>query len=393
MDVLALIPARGGSKGIPRKNLCLLGGLPLVARTVEAARGARCVTRVAVSTDDPEIAAVARAHGAEVVMRPPELSTDAASSESALLHALGQLRAGGAPDPELVVFLQCTSPFTLPADIDGTVESLLAGKADSAFSASRFSHFLWRRDESGAAVGVGHDKSARPRRQERGEEYLENGAVYAMRTAGFLAARHRFFGRTVIHPMPAERSLEIDEPGDLLRAEAALRRMEAERRSELLPRKVSAVVFDFDGVFTDNRVLTLQDGGEAVLCDRGDGMGISLLRRRGVPMLVLSTEANPVVKARCDKLSLECLHDQPDKLAGLTAWLGKRGIPLAETVFVGNDVNDMSCLAAAGCGAVPADAHPGLLPAARIVLASRGGRGAVREVCDLVLRKLEGRDA
>ena len=122
--VLAIIPARGGSKGIPRKNVRPLLGRPLLAHSIEHARQAPSVTRVVVSTDDAEIAAVARRFGAEVVDRPAEISGDAASSESALLHVLDHLRDAEGYEPDLVVFLQATSPLRRPGDVQGAIETL-----------------------------------------------------------------------------------------------------------------------------------------------------------------------------------------------------------------------------------------------------------------------------
>src|SRR4051812_40546406 len=160
---LAIIPARGGSKGVPRKNVRLVAGLPLIAWTIRAARDARRVGRIVVSTDDDEIAQVACGHGAEVVRRPAEISGDTASSESALLHTLEQLRRTEDYRPELAAFLQCTSPLMLGEDIDGTIAAMVDQQADSALSVTRFFHFLWRADASGA-VGVNHDKKVRQRR-------------------------------------------------------------------------------------------------------------------------------------------------------------------------------------------------------------------------------------
>ena len=119
--VLAIIPARGGSKGVPGKNLRRVGGRSLVERAVDACRAARLVEAVYVSTDDAEIAASAEAAGAKVIMRPAELCSDTASSESALLHALDQLIMVG-EEPEVLVFVQCTSPFIAPDDLDRGVE-------------------------------------------------------------------------------------------------------------------------------------------------------------------------------------------------------------------------------------------------------------------------------
>lgn len=210
--------ARGGSKGIPGKNVRTVGGVPLVVRAVNAARGAETVDRVVVSTDDDSIAALARAAGADVIERPAELGADDTASEAALVHALDALRAGDRDDPDVTVLVQCTSPFTEAADIDGTIALLHDRDFDCAFTAVRTHAFLWRESPTGF-VAVNHDASSRPRRQDRPVEFVETGAVYAMRTAGFRRARHRFFGEVGVFEVPPERALEIDELADLARAE------------------------------------------------------------------------------------------------------------------------------------------------------------------------------
>jgi CMP-N-acetylneuraminic acid synthetase len=189
----------------------------LIARCVDTATRARSLRRVFVSTDDLAIAAAARRAGAEVIARPIRLAGDTASSESVLLHALTLLRARGETLPDLLAFLQCTAPFMTSADIDGTITALLGGGADTAFAAARHHGFLWRSGSDGA-FGVNHEKLRRARRQERIPEVVEAGSVYVMRTAGFLGARHRFFGKTVFYEIPAVRLLEIDAPDDLARA-------------------------------------------------------------------------------------------------------------------------------------------------------------------------------
>lgn len=384
-EAVAIIPARGGSKGLPRKNVKPLLGRPLIAYAVEAARAARAVRRTIVSTDDEEIARTAAEYGAEIVRRPAELAGDEASSEAALLHALDQLRAGEDRRPELTVFMQCTSPLTLPEDVDGTVRALLEEGADTAFSAVPFHHFIWRRAAGGDAVGVNHNKRERRRRQDREPEYLENGAVYVMRTAGFLRARHRFFGKTTVFEMPVERCLEIDEQADFTAAEQKLAaRRRAAARSEL-PEAVQAVILDFDGVLTDNRVVISEDGREAVFCERSDGLGLARLRRAGVPVWVISSEENPVVARRCEKLGLECFLGVGDKETLLRRLLEEKGLDATAAVYVGNDVNDAACMRLVGCAVAPADARPEALGAADLVLSTSGGRGAVRELCDLIL--------
>ncbi len=276
-----------------------LGGQPLLGWTIEAARTARRVDRVVVSTDDPEIAAVSRRFGAEVIERPFEISGDKASSEAALLHALDHLRRAEGYEPNLLVFLQCTSPLTAPGDIDGTIEALEREEADTALAVVPFHYFLWRREASGDGVGVDHDKRVRKLRQDREPQYLEAGTVYVMKVPGFRETRHRFFGKTALYEMPAERRWEVDEPVDLEVAEVLLRRRSEGAKRAMLPDRLDALVFDFDGVFTDNRVTVLEEGREAVVCSRSDGLGLERLRQAGWPMLVLSKEAHPIVSARC----------------------------------------------------------------------------------------------
>ena len=148
---------------------------------------------------------------------------------------------------------------------------------------------------------------------------------------------------------------------------------------------ISAVIFDFDGVFTDNKVYVFEDGREAVACNRSDGLGISLLRATNISLLVLSTEENPVVSARCRKLKLECLQGVKDKLPALQQWLDQRAVDIRETVYVGNDLNDLACMQAVGFPIAVADAYPQVQAVAKLVLKANGGHGAVREVCDLIL--------
>jgi N-acylneuraminate cytidylyltransferase len=389
MEILAIIPARGGSRGIPRKNVLPLAGKPLIAYTIENARHAATVSRVVVSTDDPEIGAVSLHFGAEVVWRPAEISGDQASSEAALLYTLDSLKEIEGYQPDLVVFLQCTSPLTLPEDIDAAVQVLRDENADCALTVTPFYHFLWRRDDNGSAVGINHNILERPMRQERESQFLETGAVYVMRTQGFHAAKHRFFGKTAMSVMPPERSIEIDEPKDFIIA-AGLMRERLQRRPLLqLPPQIAALVLDFDGVFTDNRVLVHQGGGESVLCHRGDGLGLEQLGRLGVPILVLSTEKNPVVQVRCDKLQIPCVHGIKDKTAVLFNWIKEKQLDPSQVIFVGNDVNDLDCLRAVGCPVVVNDAHPQAKAVARIILNAPGGYGAIRELTDLVAKKLE----
>ncbi|CAN7235849.1 cytidylyltransferase domain-containing protein [Mycolicibacterium frederiksbergense] len=382
-EILAIIPARGGSKSLPRKNVLLLGGIPLIAHTIRAAQASSLVTRVVVSTEDAEISMIARRFGADVVDRPAELAGDEATSESALLHALDSLETEEGYRPDILCFLQCTSPLTSPEDIDGVLSAMLAANSETALAVTRFHYFVWREDAEASAVGVNHDKAVRQRRQDRESEYLETGAVYAMDVEGFRVAQHRFFGRTVFHEIPASRVLEIDDPDDF--TVAAARLDSRQQTASRLPARVDAIAFDFDGVFTDDCVLVDEHGTEAVRCSRRDGMGVEMLHKAGLPMIVLSKERNAVVARRCEKLRLEYRQGQDSKIGALRAWLVDHGLDAQHVVYMGNDVNDLECMSAVGCAVAPADAHPQALAASSVVLRSDGGKGAVRELADMIL--------
>ena len=159
-----------------------------------------------------------------------------------------------------------------------------------------------------------------------------------------------------------------------------------------LPRPVAAVAFDFDGVFTDNTVIVDQDGRESVVCNRSDGMAIQRLRKAGVHATVLSSEVNPVVAARCRKLGLEHTTGLDDKVAAFSAWLDSLDVDPANAVFVGNDVNDLECMAFAGCGVAVADAFADVHARADLVLETGGGRGAIRELVQMILDALPAAD-
>jgi YrbI family 3-deoxy-D-manno-octulosonate 8-phosphate phosphatase len=378
VSVVAVIPARGGSKGVPGKNLAPVAGVPLVVRAVRAARAAGRVDRVLVSTDDPLIAAAARDAGAEVVLRPAHLAGDTASSESALLHALD----AAAPDADVVVLVQCTSPFVTAADVDAVTGPVADGHADAALTAAPSHGFLWRPD----GTGINHDPTGRARRQDRPAELLETGAAYAMRVTGLRRTGSRFFGRVRPVVVDPARTLEIDEPADLDRA-----RLLAPLLDELVPLRLAdldALVLDFDGTLTDDRVIVDQDGREAVTVHRGDGLGIAALRRAGLPVLILSTEENPVVAARAGKLRVPVLQGRADKGAALAQWCAEQGHDPRRLAYLGNDVNDLPCFDLVGWPIAVADAHHTVRAAARIVTAAAGGSGAVREVASRLL----GRD-
>ncbi|MDO8713797.1 MAG: acylneuraminate cytidylyltransferase family protein [Polynucleobacter sp.] len=218
--VVCIIPARGGSKGIPRKNIRLLGGKPLIAHSIEAALTAKSIDEVYVSTEDEEIASVSLQYGAKVVLRPEKLAGDTNSSESALLHAQDVLESSG-DYIELVVFLQCTSPFRTSKDIDSAILQMRDDQADSLLSVVPSHKFLWK-VEHGQGVSINYDYRARPRRQDMQQQYAENGSIYIYKPWVLRKFENRLGGRVSAFIMGEDQMIDIDSESDWQVAECIL---------------------------------------------------------------------------------------------------------------------------------------------------------------------------
>lgn len=379
-----IILARGGSKGIPHKNLRLVGGVSLVGRSVRAALQAPSVAAVYVSTDDPDIAAEAERHGARIIWRPADLSNDKATSESGWLHGIAQMRADF-PNLSRLVMLQCTSPFTTGGDIEACLSTMEQQKTDCALSVISDHSFLWTYDGAGRGIGVNHDHlSQRKRRQDLPPAFRESGAIYCARLEPFERVGQRFCGTVALCPVDHP-PVEIDSADDLglctMIAQAG--GVDVDRRRL---EQVRAIIMDFDGVHTDNLVLTNQDGVEAVMTSRGDGLGLGMLRERGRwKLLIVSKERNPAVLARAAKLRINVKNAVDDKVAAIEGWMAENGLGWSDILYVGNDVNDLGPMQRAGLAACPQDAHPAAMAAAQWVLPHPGGKGAVRAMCDALL--------
>lgn len=409
-EVLAIIPARGGSKGIPRKNIRSFAGHPLIAYSIAAARQAQFVTRVMVSTDDEEIAAVARQYGAETpFLRPAELAEDTTLDLPVFQHALTWLAQNENYHPQALVQLRPTSPVRPVGLVDEAVSLLLSHpEVDSVrgvVPAGQNPHKMWKiNPETGRMHNLldvpGIEEPYNAPRQALPLVYWQTGHIDVIRPDVILTGS---MSGKVILPVQIEPryTVDIDGPFDWLRAEWLVKFGELDmvqpqglpyeggKPNRKLPNPLRLVVFDFDGVLTDNRVWVDEQGREMVAANRSDSMGLKYLREAGVEAMVLSTETNPVVAARCKKLRLPVLQAVEDKASTLKQLLAERGIDPQSVVFMGNDTNDTPCFPLVGCAVVPADAQTVPLREADIVLTRNGGHGAVRELCDMILQQMK----
>jgi len=225
--ILAVIPARGGSKGVPGKNLRPLAGKPLLQHTAEAALAAKHLDRIILTTDDPAIAALGRSLGLYVpFLRPKDISGDAAPVARAVFHVLDHLAGQGAV-PDIVCLLQPTAPLRLAEDIDAALAPVMAGRADSCITvcASESCHPYYQyRIEDDVPRPFCPEAQKFTRRQDFPPAYQRNGAVYACRTEVFRAAGTFYGQRLHAHVMPRDRSVNIDSEDDLLLAEFLMKR-------------------------------------------------------------------------------------------------------------------------------------------------------------------------
>lgn len=400
MEILALIPARGGSKSIPRKNIRPLMGYPLVAYSIAAALESRRVTRTLLSTDNEEIARIGRSYGAEApFLRPAELAQDDSTDLPVFTHALAWLKEHEGYQPDVLVQLRPTSPLRPPGMVDQAIEILLdhpvADSVRGVIPSGQNPFKMWRMTEQGQLTPLltlpGSSEPYNAPRQSLPPTFWQTGHIDVIRLLTIIEKGS--LSGDVIYPLflDPRYAIDIDSVRDWLRAEWIISQGDLpmilpQRNRRALPSQLDLLVFDFDGTMTDDRVWVDQDGGESVAASRSDGLGIAMLRKAGIAMLVLSTETNPVVTARCRKLELPVIQGLGDKAAVLSSLLKERNLDPQRVVYLGNDVNDLPCFPLVGCAVTVADAHPDVIAQADFVLAHQGGHGAVRELCDRILQ-------
>ena len=400
--VLIVIPARYASSRFPGKPLALIGGIPMVVRAVRIAEGSSRAARVLVATDDERIAATVRAGRGEAVMTSP----GAPSGTDRVWEA-------AAPFPaEIVVNLQGDEPLLPPAVLDALVDRLVADPsldmATPAVAASRAAAHpadvvTLACDDDGTARYFSRSVipwGADPVRRHIGVYAYRRGALQRFVAAG-PSALERAEGLEQLRALDLGLRIgvvdvqgvlhAVDRPADV----AGVERLLTPGPSPSLPAAgpagpVRLVVLDADGVLTDGRISYLGDGAQLVSFDVKDGQGIVALRTAGVEVAVLSARDSPALRHRAAELGIAHVRlSVVDKAGELAALAAATGTALAEVCYVGDDVADLAPMALCGLSAAPADAVESVRQAAAIVLAHPGGRGAVRELADLLLARSE----
>jgi len=402
-EVLVIIPARGGSKGLLRKNVYDFAGFPLISYSIAAAKQSKFVTRIIASTDDDEIAEVARQYGAEVpFLRPTELAQDHSLDIETFQHALKWLAEHENYHPDFVIQLRPTSPIRPPDLIDNAIQMLLdhpeAESLRGVVPASQNPFKMWLMNDENDFMRPlnpidGFDEPYNSLRQLLPKAYWQTGHIDVIRPHVILEKNQMSGWPILPYLIDPRYTVDIDNLETLLEAEKIVWKGEIPmihpvQTRRHLPDCIDLLVLDFDGTMTDDRVWVHQDGSELVAANRGDGLGIRFLQKAGVKVIVISREENPVVAARCRKLNLPVTQGVEDKPIVLMNYLKENKIDPKNTIFLGNDINDVPCFPIVGYAAVVADAQ---IPAKRHadrILSRKGGHGAVREMCEIILEKL-----
>jgi len=295
MNIVSIIPARGGSKGIPKKNILNFCGKPLISWTIEEVLGSKLINDVYVSSDADDILEISENYGAKVIKRPKTIARDNSTSEEALKHAIAFVRKNVKEKIDIVVFCQATSPLRTSEDIDNAISYFISTQADSLFSAVILeSLYTWRKQKK-ELISVSYDYKNRVRRQKRPPLYLENGSIYIFKPEVLEKYNNRLGGKISMYIMDYWKSFDIDTMEDIEICEYFMRKKILSKPPRINKKDIQLIVYDFDGVMTDNRVIIHQDRTEAVIVSRSDGLGVERFRSLGIPQLILSTETNPVV--------------------------------------------------------------------------------------------------
>lgn len=377
MKKIGFIPLRKNSKGILGKNKRKMVGRPLFTWVLgEAIRSSLDV--VYVYTDDDAIISFIEkeyhyTNKIKALKRSESSATDTASTESAMIEFAEKLSY----DFDIFCLLQATSPFTKAVDIENCLNEIEKGK-DSALTVVNTHRFIWNEDGTPA----NYNPSQRPRRQDFKGLLVENGALYTCTKAVLLEQKNRLGKNIGIVKMPEESLYEIDSEQDWTVVENLLiERQKGAKQSE----KITHLVLDVDGVFTNGTIAYTKDGEHTKNFDMRDGMGLEILRQFGVEVMVMTSEQSQLVAKRMEKLQIpQVFLGVKDKYTLLQSLAASQNFSLNNVAYVGDDVNDMANICSVGWSLAPNNAMTEIKQLADVVLSKNSGAGAIREACEFI---------
>lgn len=384
MKTIAFIPVRGGSKSIPLKNIKPFCGKPLVCWNIEALETCPKVDQVVVATDSDEIwTTVEKQNYKKTILyrRSAENACDTASTESVMLEYIHDAKLA---EENIFMLVQATSPLTETIHFSEALQMYSKGEYDSILTCVRNFRFFWNED----GTSMNYDYMNRPRRQNFSGVLMENGAFYINTVKNILDNGNRLGGKIGIYEMPEYTATEIDEPDDWIILENLMRKYVLAHQIESKI-TIKLLLSDIDGTLTDGGMYYSENGDEQKRFNTRDGMGMGMLREKGIKVGIITSEDRQLNQRRADKLKLDFFYQgkkNGGKLAVAREICQKMGISMQEVAYIGDDVNCIELLSAVGMAACPADADSRVKAIPGIhVMTKKGGEGCVREFCEMLM--------
>lgn len=382
---VAFIPVRGGSKSIPLKNIREIAGKPLVYWVAKAANECSDIDRIYIATDSSQIKETVESFHIKkvnVIGRSPESASDTASTESAMLEFAENYEFDN------IVLIQATSPLLTSKDLKGGFVEFNRPNTDSVLSVVRQKRFHWAVNEGGFVTPTNYNMFHRPRRQELDGYMVENGAFYITSKKKLLESRNRISGNIRAYEMDAFTYFEIDELDDWIIIEKQLKNR-IKRNSCMIP-EIKLFLTDCDGCLTDGGMYYSEKGDELKKFNTLDGMGLRLLKKKGIMTGIITGEVRELNRRRAEKLGFDFYEEGiSDKLYTIKKICGKCDIGLQNVAYIGDDVNDLEVIKSVGFGCSVSNAIQDVKEAAVYVTQKSGGQGAVREVIDMILDNMK----
>jgi YrbI family 3-deoxy-D-manno-octulosonate 8-phosphate phosphatase len=378
MSIIAFIPARGGSKSIPEKNIKPFCGKPLIFWNLSALQQSN-IDEIIVATDSLKIKEIVHSFNfskVKVYERSAKNSQDTSSTESVILEYINSANLSG---EDTFMLVQATSPFTQTEHFNAGLD--LFDKHDSVLSCCQSKRFSWKNGKA-----LNYDIYNRPRRQDFQGTLIENGAFYISSVAAIKETKNRISGEIGIYQMPEYTYTEIDESEDWIVGESLMKRFVL-KKVKIDFSKIKIFLSDVDGVLTDAGMYYAESGDEMKKFCTYDGMGFQLLQKTGVKVGILTTEDRQLNRRRAKKLGLDFdFHGARDKLQIVKDLCEKVNVSLNEVAYIGDDVNCFELLSHVGIAACPSNAVEKVKLIPNIIQLERnGGEGVVREFVELIL--------
>lgn len=380
MKKIAFIPVRGGSKSIPKKNIKIFCGKPLIYWNLIELENCNQVDEVVVASDSEDIISVVEEFKLSKVViyrRSNENAQDHSTSESIMLEYINFAKLDLS---DVFMLVQATSPFTKSNDFSNGLKMM--NSYDTVFSCAKIKRFIWDKDSN----PLNYDFKNRPRRQDFDGTFMENGAFCISLVSDIIKYNNRISGNIGICEMPEYTFVEIDEPEDWIIAERLFLKNNYSLTNYDFS-KIKIFLSDVDGVLTDAGMYYTEKGDEIKKFSTYDGMAFKILQKRGVKVGIITTEDRDLNRNRAQKLSLDFdFHGADDKLKIIKDLCRKQNINLNQVAYIGDDVNCFELLSNVGFPACPKNAVEKIKSIPNIIqISQNGGSGAVREFVEIII--------